>query len=134
MALELVPPQYKITVQDDWYALFNPHVQRRFNVELHYAIKLENIVCCVCFSPDGRYLAAASHQTVKVYDAQSRRHVADFVENHTSYDNIEESFIRSICFSKDGSHIATASEDNVIRVSDSQQKPTANHHHSVSQY
>lgn len=111
--LDKVAPQHK-QVGSDWYAVFNPHIPRHLDIDLLYAIPHEAVVCCARFSPDGHYLATASHQSVQVFEAATGRKVATLFEPHGSPD---ECFIRSICFSPDGQYLATASEDKIIRVS-----------------
>jgi WD40 repeat protein/tetratricopeptide (TPR) repeat protein len=67
----------------------------------------------VCFSPDGRRLASASHdKTVKVWDVKSGQEVRT-LKGHTSQ-------VLSACFSPDGRRLATASDDQTVKVWDAQ--------------
>ena len=58
-------------------------------------------VSSVCFSPDGKRIASASHYgTVKVWDALSGQEILSLKEPTT--------FLHSVCFSPDGRRLASA--------------------------
>ncbi|KAM0664728.1 hypothetical protein ACQRIU_006586 [Beauveria bassiana] len=109
---EIVPAEYKLT-GSDWYALFNPRISQRLKMAHRYTIPHDDAVCCVRFSRDNRYLATASQQTVKVFDAETGTLSVTLEERH---DAMGESLIRTLCFSPDDKFIATGSEDNMVRV------------------
>ncbi|EJP62508.1 wd-repeat protein [Beauveria bassiana ARSEF 2860] len=109
---EIVPAEYKL-MGSDWYALFNPRISQRLKMAHRYTIPHDDAVCCVRFSRDNRYLATASQQTVKVFDAETGTLSVTLEERH---DATGESLIRTLCFSPDDKFIATGSEDNMVRV------------------
>ncbi|XWX01855.1 hypothetical protein V2A60_009884 [Cordyceps javanica] len=110
--LEDVSSEHK-QVGSDWYAVFNPRISQRLKVAHRYTLQHDAAVCCVRFSRDGRYLATASKQTVKIFEAETGALSRSLEERH---DTTEDSLIRSLCFSPDGKFIATGSEDKMIRV------------------
>jgi WD40 repeat protein len=77
-------------------------------------------VPCVCFSPDGRRLAATSggiseSGAVKVWDAATGQELLS-LKGHTS-------FVSSVCFSPDGQRLASASADGTVKVWDAGKNP-----------
>jgi WD40 repeat protein len=60
----------------------------------------------VAFSPDGKRLASASGNTVKLWDAQSG-------EETLTLKGFTNDIVRSVAFSPDGKRLASASSDTV---------------------
>jgi WD40 repeat protein len=68
----------------------------------------EDKVYSVVFSPDGKYLATASHDnTARVWDATTCREISRM--GH-------ERYVLSVAFSSDGKYLATAGGDKTARV------------------
>ena len=66
-------------------------------------------VMCVCFSPDGRYIASGSKDnTVRVWDWKNKKELR----------KLEEHYVYSVCFSPDGRYIVSGSGDKTVCVWD----------------
>ncbi|ORZ24582.1 WD40-repeat-containing domain protein [Absidia repens] len=112
---ESIPANMKVEGQD-WFALFNPKVQRYLKVDLLHTFDHGSVVCCVKFSADGRYLAAGCNQATYIYDTTNAARVAVLQDESTGRDT--DLYIRSVSFSPDGKHLATGAEDKQIRIWD----------------
>jgi glucose repression regulatory protein TUP1 len=99
----------------DWYAVFNPDVQRMLDVELVHHLVHDSVVCCVRFSRDGKYLATGCNRSAQIFDVNTGQIVATLQDETVSKDG--DLYIRSVCFSPDGKYLATGAEDKQIRVS-----------------
>ena len=102
---------------EDWFAVFNPNVQRVLDVELVHNLQHESVVCCVRFSHDGRFIATGCNRAAQIYDVESGRQVTCLQDDSVEKDG--DLYIRSVCFSPDGRYLATGAEDKLIRVSSS---------------
>ncbi|CAB4476076.1 unnamed protein product [Rhizophagus irregularis] len=112
---ENVPAQLK-KEGSDWFAIFNPKVQRVLDVELFHTLDHNSVVCCVKFSGDGKYLATGCNRIAQIYDVHNGQKIC--VLDDTSVDKTGDLYIRSVCFSPDGKHLATGAEDKQIRIWD----------------
>lgn len=98
----------------DWWAIFNPKVKRVLDVNLVHTLMHESVVCCVRFSPDGKYLATGCNKSAQIYDTKTGAKtcvLSDQPPNHKG-----DLYIRSVCFSPDGRYLATGAEDRQIRL------------------
>ncbi|KAK1824358.1 TOR complex subunit lst8 [Friedmanniomyces endolithicus] len=72
----------------------------------------ESQVNRLCISPDKRYLAAAGHHTIKLYDVRSTNPAAVITfEGHTSN-------ITGVAFHCEGKWMVTSSEDGTVKIWD----------------
>lgn len=101
----------------DWLVVYNPKAVRTLTIDLLHTMLHENVVCCVRFSPDGRFLATGSNRIASVYDVRSGERVGTFVDVE-GVDKDTDQFVRSVSFSPDNSLLVTGSEDQVVRVWD----------------
>lgn len=101
----------------DWYAVFNPEVQRVLDVDLVHHLNHDSVVCCVRFSRDGKYLATGCNRSAQIFDVTTGQNVATLQDENVDKDG--DLYIRSVCFSPDGKYLATGAEDKQIRVSTS---------------
>ncbi|KAG0191502.1 Protein phosphatase PP2A regulatory subunit B [Apophysomyces sp. BC1034] len=91
---DTVPTSMKIEGHG-WFALFSPKVVRSLKIELIHTFDHDSVVCCVAFSPDGRYFAAGCNRTTHIYDILAGSPIAP-----------------------DGKYLATGAEDKQIRIWD----------------
>jgi WD40 repeat protein/serine/threonine protein kinase len=87
----------------EWYFLY-----RLCNSDL-LTLKYSGEGHGVAYSPDGKLLASASGQQVKVWDAQTGKELRTI-----------KGYAASVTFSPDGKRLASASEDNTVKVWDAQ--------------
>ncbi|RBA09934.1 glucose repression regulatory protein TUP1 [Fusarium proliferatum] len=125
LEVDSVAPHNKKTGQD-WYAIFNPQVQRVLDVDLVHSLNHESVVCCVRFSHDGKYVATGCNRSAQIFDVQTGEKVC-VLEDHNASDMSADLYIRSVCFSPDGRYLATGAEDKLIRVWDIQTRTIRNH-------
>ncbi|KAJ6145178.1 Transcriptional repressor Tup1 N-terminal [Penicillium chermesinum] len=109
-----LPPSQK-REGSDWYAVFNPEVQRVLDVDLVHHLNHDSVVCCVRFSRDGKYLATGCNRSAQIFDVVTGQNVATLQDENVDKDG--DLYIRSVCFSPDGKYLATGAEDKQIRVS-----------------
>ncbi|KAI9772871.1 MAG: general transcription repressor [Geoglossum simile] len=100
----------------DWFAIFNPRVQRVLDVDLVHTLPHDSVVCCVRFSHDGKYVATGCNRSAQIFDVQNGVRVSYLQDDAVDKDG--DLYIRSVCFSPDGRYLATGAEDKVIRVWD----------------
>ncbi|KAB8252371.1 WD40-repeat-containing domain protein [Aspergillus flavus] len=98
----------------DWYAVFNPEVERVLDIELVHHLVHDSVVCCVNFSRDGKYLATGCNRSAQIFDVATGQKVVTLQDENV--DKAGNLYIRSVCFSPDGKYLATAAEDKQIRV------------------
>ena len=98
----------------DWIAIFNPKVKRVLDVNLVHTLMHESVVCCVRFSPDGKYLATGCNRSAQIYDTKTGAKACVLSDPPNSAKG--DLYIRSVCFSPDGKFLATGAEDRQIRI------------------
>ncbi|ATY58716.1 transcriptional repressor TUP1 [Cordyceps militaris] len=125
LEVDSVAPHNKKT-GNDWYAIFNPQVQRVLDVDLVHSLTHESVVCCVRFSHDGKYIATGCNRSAQIFDVQTGEKILT-LEDHGAQDMTADLYIRSVCFSPDGRYLATGAEDKLIRVWDIQNRTIRNH-------
>ena len=97
-----------------------------------HSFTFTSVVCCVCFSADGRYLATGCNRTTQIFDVQTGGKIWYAVKfllykktkslnfysviSDESTPKSTDLYIRSVRFSPDGKLIATGAEDHKIRV------------------
>jgi len=100
----------------DWFAEYPLHSNRSIDVQLVHTLNHESVVCCVRFSPDGRYVATGCNRTAQIYDAKSGAKVCVLADEAAS--KTGDLYIRCVCYSPDGRYLATGAEDKQIRIWD----------------
>ncbi|KAG5961354.1 transcriptional regulatory protein rco1 [Claviceps cyperi] len=106
-------------VRSGWSAYFNPDVKRVLDVELVQTLDHDSVVCCVRFSPDGRYIATGSNKLAQIFDANNGRKVCMFeIQCDDAQDKSADLYVRSLGFSPDGRYLVAGSEDKLVRVWD----------------
>ncbi|KAI9841971.1 MAG: general transcription repressor [Thelocarpon superellum] len=105
---------------NDWFAVFNPRVQRVLDVDLVHTLPHDSVVCCVRFSYDGKYIATGCNRAAQIFEVGSGKQVSHLEDN--TVDKEGDLYIRSVCFSPDGRLLATGAEDKQIRVWDIQSR------------
>ena len=98
----------------DWWAIFNPKVKRVLDVNLVHTLMHESVVCCVRFSPDGKYLATGCNKSAQIYDTKTGAKTCVLTDQPPNHKG--DLYIRSVCFSPDGRLLATGAEDRQIRI------------------
>jgi general transcriptional corepressor TUP1 len=98
----------------DWLAIFNPKVKRVLDVNLVHTLMHESVVCCVRFSPDGKYLATGCNKSAQIYDTKTGAKYCVLTDQPPNSKG--DLYIRSVCFSPDGKMLATGAEDRQIRI------------------
>ncbi|KAG5937807.1 transcriptional regulatory protein rco1 [Claviceps pazoutovae] len=107
-------------VRNEWSAYFNPDVKRVLDVELVRTLDHNSVVCCVCFSHDGKYIATASNKLAQIFDAHDGKKVCQFEIQHgdDAQNKAADLYVQSLCFSADGRYLVTGSQDKLVRVWD----------------
>ena len=114
LPVDSLPPYLK-REGEDWYAVFNPRVQRVLDVELVHNLAHPSVVCCVRFSRDGRCVATGCNRSAQIFDVETGQQISHLQDTSLPQDG--DLYIRSVCFSPDNNHLATGAEDKIIRVS-----------------
>ncbi|KAJ3208374.1 general transcription repressor, partial [Dinochytrium kinnereticum] len=119
------------TETKDWAAISNPRSYAamggvRFKLDQVHALDHRSVVCCVRFSPDGRYLATGSNKKAQVFDVWTGAclHLLETSQDdyhHPDGPKAEDMggadlYVRSVCFSPDSWSLATGAEDRVVRI------------------
>lgn len=104
----------------DWVAIYNPKVQPVLDVNLVHTLIHDSVVCCVRFSPDGKFVATGCNRSAQIYDTKTGAKTCVLQDPQQSSEG--DLYIRSVCFSPDGRSLATGAEDRQIRIWDIEKK------------
>ena len=61
--------------EEDWTVRYNPSVKQAITVDLAQDLEHNSVVCCVKFSPSGKYLATGSNRAARVFDTSNGKEV-----------------------------------------------------------
>ncbi|KAF8830385.1 hypothetical protein HHX47_DHR2000616 [Lentinula edodes] len=121
--LASLPAEYK-REGTDWFIVYNPKVEKVFNVNLVHTLMHESVLVddsvgksgdlyirSVCFSPDGKFLATgAEDKQIRIWDI-ARKKIRNIFDGH-------QQEIYSLDFSADGRLIVSGSGDKTARIWD----------------
>lgn len=113
MRTEIAAPEYQRG--EGWYAVSNPPVETKVDISLVQTLSPDSEVSCVCFSPNGLYLAVGCYGTVEVYKVAGGELAAVLTLSHPN--EVEDLGVEGICFTLDSKRLVVSSWDYVIRVS-----------------
>ncbi|MDM8515092.1 DUF1566 domain-containing protein [Desulfobacterales bacterium HSG16] len=83
------------------------------HTRLFHILRHRDHVCCVCFSPNGKFLASGSKdRSIELWDVQSGRQILTF-KGH-------EDHVLGVCFSPDGHFLASSSREGLVIVWDTE--------------
>ncbi|KAK2464519.1 hypothetical protein APHAL10511_003498 [Amanita phalloides] len=100
-----------------WTVVHNPKVPKMLDVSLLHTLKHGSVVCCVQFSPDGKYVATGCNRSARIYDAKTGQQKCCLIDDSVAGMS-DDLYIRSVRFSPDGKYLATGAEDRKIRIWD----------------
>lgn len=106
--------------KEDWNVMHNPNTKALLDVNLVHTFTHDSVVCCVRFSPDGKYLATGCNRSAQVFNAETGAKVCELQD--PTAPTTGDPYIRSVCFSPDGKYLATGAEDRQIRIWDIEER------------
>jgi guanine nucleotide-binding protein subunit beta-2-like 1 protein len=82
-----------------------------------YSLDAGDIIHTLCFSPTRYWLCAATQQSIKIWDLESKSLVADLNKNHPDFQaKTQNPACVSLAWSADGTTLFSGYTDNLIRV------------------
>jgi glucose repression regulatory protein TUP1 len=100
-----------------WSVVHNPKVPRVLDVTLLHTLTHGSVVCCVQFSPDGKFVATGCNRSARIYDIKTGQQKCCLIDD-TVAGSAGDLYIRSVRFSPDSKYLATGAEDRKIRIWD----------------
>ena len=88
---------------DDWHAVFYPQVLRVLDIQYLKTIRHGELALDLMFSPDGKFIATASHSSgAQVFDVSSGFRVCSLPPPSSDIRGLKGSYVSAVCFSPDG--------------------------------
>lgn len=100
----------------DWVVAYNPNVRTSLDIDLVHSFAHDSVVCCVRFSPSGKYLATGCNRSAHIFDVETGSKVCVLHDEPPTLQG--DLYIRSVCFSPCSKFLATGAEDRQIRIWD----------------
>eukprot|EP01130_Rhizamoeba_saxonica_P006543 TRINITY_DN2602_c0_g1_i1.p1 TRINITY_DN2602_c0_g1~~TRINITY_DN2602_c0_g1_i1.p1 ORF type:complete len:519 (-),score=108.57 TRINITY_DN2602_c0_g1_i1:80-1636(-) len=106
----------------DWVVGYNPTIDMKiYDVDMISDIKHHSVVCCIKFSPCGKYLATGCNYSAQIYDSDTGEKIKTFDmggNNGNAGQDGSDLYVRSVVFSPDSTLLATGAEDRTFKLWD----------------
>lgn len=112
--LEDVSESYK-KIEQYWTVVFNPHVEREFDIDLVHTLPHGTMVTSIDFSLDGLYMATGSARGASIFESRGGSLINTFVHNPAEP---TDNFLRDVKLSPDGNLLVVGDDDCIVRVWD----------------
>lgn len=94
----------------DWMAIFNKNIPKMFSVDLVRTLRVPETPSRLCFSPDGKYLAAGFQTFAHIFDLKSNHEIA--ILDHLDDAEFETPIV--VAFASDSTQCITAGWSSII--------------------